>query len=73
MRDSDQLPRYYLGTALQAMEKAYALNHDATVGQNISQAIAALHQLMHQTAASHVANDKAPYDPYEVNEHNSAI
>ncbi len=72
MRDSDQLPRYYLGTALQAMEKAYALNHDTGVGQNISQAIAALHQLMHQTAA-HGVSDQAVFDPYEMNELNSAI
>ncbi len=73
MRDSDQLPRYYLETALHAMEKAYALNRDTKVGQNISQAIAALHKLLHQTATAHDMNHLAPCDPYELNENNSAI
>lgn len=73
MSDSDQLPKYYLGTALQAMEKAYALNRDTKVGQHLSEAIAALHQLAHQTAAAHGASNHEPYDPYEMNEYNSAI
>ena len=72
MRDSDQIPRHYLGTALQAVEKAYAQNHDPLVGQHLSQAIAALYHLVHQTVAQS-ANGHEPYDPYELNEYNSAV
>ncbi len=71
MRDLDQ--SYYLSTALQALENAYARNRDAAVGPHISRAIGALQRLMHQAASADGAHKRMSSDPYEMNEFNSAI
>ena len=64
-----ELPQYYLSTAMQAMEQAYAQNQDGTVRPHLSRAIDALHELMQQTAIS----GHPESDPYEMNQFNSAI
>ena len=71
MRDLDQ--SYYLGTALEALESAYACNRDTTVGPHISRAIDAIRSLMHQAASSGDAYKQTSNDPHEMNEFNSAI
>ncbi|HZV83177.1 MAG TPA: hypothetical protein VFF53_13515 [Geobacteraceae bacterium] len=73
MNGSDNLSRYYLGTALQAMEQAHAHNRDNSVGPHISRAISALHELMNQAAVSHSMGGHEVSDPYEINEFNSAV
>lgn len=72
MRDSDLLPRYFISTALQAMEQAHAQNSDMRVASHISRAIAALHELMHQ-ASTPRGMGNLPYDPHEMDEFNSAV
>ena len=72
MRNSDQ--SYYLRTALQALESAYAHNRDASVGPHLSRAIDALNTLAHHQTASSVGEYSGTVnDPYEVNDFNSAI
>ena len=64
---------YYIGMALQAMERAYEQNHDSDVGMHISNAIYALRELVHQDVASTKPSEQAELDPYEINEFNSAV
>lgn len=71
MNGSDHLARYYLSTALQEMEQARSRNRDITVGPHISRAIGALHEFMNQS--THGMNGHGTFDPYEIDEFNSAV
>ena len=73
MDSSELLPTYYLNTAMEAMEQAYARNQDVMVGTHISRAIDALHTLMHQGIVIGSSSEQGHSDPYELNEYNSAI
>lgn len=61
---------YYIGMALQSLERARELNSDSTVGIHISRAIDAIIQMNMVTKGS---SDRPETDPYEINEFNSAI
>ena len=65
-------PRSYANTALQALEKAYEENPDSKTGSLIQTAIDAITRLK-QAITQAQSSDDAPCDPYELNEHNSAI
>lgn len=65
-------PRSYANTALQALEKAYEENPDSKTGSLIQTAIDAITRLK-QAITQAQSSDDAPSDPYELNEHNSAI
>ncbi len=72
MNGSDHLSRYYLTTALQAMEQAHFQNRDTAVTPYLSRAISALHELVNQAAAPQGVHADVS-DPYEINEFNSAV
>jgi len=73
MAHSDQLTKYYLGEALQAMEQAHANNMDNNVGPHISRAIGALHELIYRVADSRFVSGGMVSDRYEINDSNSAV
>lgn len=73
MRISNQIPRYYVTTALQTMEQAYEQNHDPQVGSLISRAIETLRELSDRTSYSQDSSQSWDNDPHEVNYLNSAI
>ena len=64
---------YYIGMALQAMERAHEQNLDSSVGIHISQAIDALRELIQQNVVNRSSTDHPEVDRYEINDFNSAI
>lgn len=60
---------YYVTTALQALQAAHAANHDLSVASHLSQAMDALQQIGKKGFISH----QTSYDPYEIDELNSAV
>lgn len=66
-------PRSYANTALQALEQAYEENKNSPTGSLILTAIDAITRLKQAIRQSRNADDLSGYDPYELNEHNSAI
>jgi hypothetical protein len=65
-------PRSYANTALQALEEAYEENFNTRSGNLILTAIEAIKHLK-QDIKSTRNNGLSEYDPYELNENNSAI
>jgi hypothetical protein len=59
-------PRSYASTAIQALEEAYEENYDSHTGSLILTALEAIKRLRLEIR-------KSDYDPYEINESNSAI
>lgn len=70
---SNQVPRYYISSALQTMELAYEHNQDPQVGTLISRAIDNLRQLSTKTSYPEYTRRPLDNDPYEVDDSNSAI
>jgi len=64
---------YYLHTALQSLEKAYADNRDLTVAAQISHALEALHRLANLSKGDLMTNHHPIHDPYEMDKFNSAV
>lgn len=72
MPDSYPDPRSYANTALQALEEAYEDNFNSHTGDLILTAIDAVKHLNKEIKRT--CNSGLPeYDPYELNEKNSAI
>jgi hypothetical protein len=66
-------PQSYANTALQALEDAYEDSHDSQTGSLILTAIEAIKRLKQEIKNMGNADELAGYDPYELNEHNSAL
>ena len=66
-------PQSYANSALQALENAYENSHDSNTGSLILTAIEAIKRLKQEIKKIGIADDLAKYDPYELNEHNSAL
>jgi len=65
-------PRSYANTALQALEEAYEENSNSHTGNLILTAIEAVRHLMLEIKNTRNSG-LSDYDPYEINENNSAI
>ncbi len=65
-------PRSYANSALQFLEEAYEKSHDTYTGSLILKAIAAISSLREEMRAS-CSSGASEYDPYEINEYNSAV
>lgn len=65
-------PRSHANTALQALEEAYEENYNSHAGNLILKAIEAIKQLK-QEIKNTPHSGLSEYDPYEINEGNSAI
>ncbi len=65
-------PRSYTSVALEALEEAYELNHDSRTGSLILKAMQAINRLRQEVNRRNAAG-AAEFDPYDVNDFNSAI
>jgi hypothetical protein len=65
-------PRSYANTALQALEEAYEENFNSRTGNLILTAMEAIKHLK-QDLKNRRTYGSSEYDPYELNENNSAI
>ncbi len=65
-------PRSYASTALQALEEAYEVSHDTRAGSLILTAIQAIKHLRDEMKMSR-STYVSEYDPFELNETNSAV
>jgi hypothetical protein len=65
-------PRSYADTALYALEEAYEENYNSHTGSLILKAIEALKHLK-QEVKTQRSSGLSEYDPYDINESNSAI
>ena len=65
-------PRSYANTAIQALEEAYEENYDTYTGSLILTALGAIRRLRLEIK-SQQGPGLSDYDPYEINESNSAI
>ncbi len=65
-------PRSYTSVALDALEEAYELNYDSHTGSLILKAMQAIQRLKQEINRRNSAG-AAEFDPYEMNDFNSAI
>ena len=66
-------PQSYANVALEALEDAYEESFDTPAGSLILKAIEAIKRLKQEMKTRRNSGVAADYDPYEVNEFNSAI
>jgi hypothetical protein len=66
-------PQLYANTALNALEEAYEENHDSHTGSLILTAIDAIKRLKQEIGSLRKSSEPDGYDPYELNDLNSAI
>jgi hypothetical protein len=66
-------PQSYANSALKALEEAYEDSYDSHTGSLILTAMDAIKRLKQEIKNIGKAEDLAAYDPYELNEHNSAL
>jgi hypothetical protein len=66
-------PQSYANTALKALEEAYEDSHDSHTGSLILNAMEAIKRLKQEIRNIGKADELARFDPYELNEHNSAL
>jgi hypothetical protein len=66
-------PQSYANTALQALEEAYEDSHDSHTGSLILTAMEAIKRLKQEIKNIGKSDELAGFDPYELNEHNSAL
>ena len=65
-------PRSSANSAIQILEEAYEKSHDTYTGSLILKAIAAISRLKEEIVTAR-SSGLAEYDPYEINESNSAL
>ena len=66
-------PRAYATTALEALEHAYEESYDSPAAALILTAMEAIKSLRQEIENVRFPGERSGYDPYEVNEANSAI
>ncbi|HLO25329.1 MAG TPA: hypothetical protein VK187_04400 [Geobacteraceae bacterium] len=65
-------PRSSANSAIQMLEEAYEKSHDTHTGSLILKAIAAIGRLKEEIVIAR-SSGVTEYDPYEINESNSAL
>ncbi len=65
-------PRSYTNVALEALEEGYELNYDSHTGSLILKAMQAIKRLKQEINRRNAAGS-SEFDPYEMNDFNSAV